>query len=79
MGVREKLAESKARLKANQQIDEVKEQLVGDAPRPVGAYDDVYRRSIENADAFWRAAAADIDWIEPFDRVLDDTRPPFSR
>src|ERR671931_550397 len=40
-------------------------------------FDDVYRRSLEEPDAFWADAAAAIDWDEPWERVLDDSRAPF--
>jgi propionyl-CoA synthetase len=46
----------------------------------VGArFDDVYRRSLEEREAFWAEAAAAIDWVEPWTRVLDDTRAPLYR
>ncbi len=34
-------------------------------------YEDKYRRSLEDTDAFWREEAQRIDWIEPFDTVKD--------
>ena len=34
-------------------------------------YADRYRRSIEQADAFWRDEAKRIEWIEPFETVSD--------
>src|SRR5437870_9274801 len=42
-------------------------------------FDDVYRRSLEEPEAFWAEAAAAIDWVEPWERVLDDSRAPFYR
>jgi propionyl-CoA synthetase len=44
-----------------------------------GRFDDTYRRSLEERDAFWADAAAAIDWDEPWERVLDDSRAPFYR
>jgi propionyl-CoA synthetase len=41
-------------------------------------YQDVYRRSIADPDGFWREAAQQIDWLKPFDRVVDTSRSPFS-
>lgn len=41
------------------------------------SYAEVYRRSIEDPEGFWGEAAQAIDWDEPFDRVLDDSRAPF--
>ena len=45
----------------------------------IGACAEFHRRSIEDRDAFWREEAALIDWEAPFTRVLDHSRPPFSR
>ena len=42
--------------------------LVDDA-----GYQDMYRRSIEHPDAFWRDQARRIDWIKPFTRVSDSS------
>ena len=43
------------------------------------AYEDLYRRSLEDPEGFWADAAAAIDWVEPWERVLDDSRAPFYR
>src|SRR3954447_9160829 len=45
----------------------------------MGRFEDVYRRSLEEPDAFWAEAAAAIDWTEPWEHVLDDSRAPFYR
>jgi propionyl-CoA synthetase len=45
----------------------------------MGRFDEVYRRSLEEPVAFWAEAAAAIDWYEPWERVLDDSRAPFYR
>jgi propionyl-CoA synthetase len=42
-------------------------------------FDEVYRRSLERPDEFWAEAAEAIDWVEPWTRVLDDSRAPFYR
>ena len=44
-----------------------------------GAYARTYRESIVDRDAFWGAAAADIDWITPPTTILDDGNVPFYR
>jgi propionyl-CoA synthetase len=41
--------------------------------------EETYRRSLEEPESFWAEAAAAIDWDEPWERVLDDSRPPFYR
>jgi propionyl-CoA synthetase len=42
-------------------------------------FEEVYRRSLEVPEEFWAQAAAEIDWIDPWERVLDDSRAPFYR
>ncbi len=42
-------------------------------------YASFYRRSIEQPEAFWAEQAKLIDWQRPWDRVCDNTNPPFSR
>jgi propionyl-CoA synthetase len=43
----------------------------------VAGFDEVYRHSLDDPEDFWAQAAAEIDWIEPGERVLDDSRAPF--
>ncbi|MGH9334962.1 MAG: AMP-binding protein, partial [Vicinamibacteria bacterium] len=43
------------------------------------SYSSLYRRSIDDPDGFWGEAASAIDWFEPWDQVLDDSRAPFYR
>jgi propionyl-CoA synthetase len=43
------------------------------------SFDGVYRRSIEDPETFWGAAAEDLVWERRWDRVLDASRPPFYR
>jgi propionyl-CoA synthetase len=42
-------------------------------------YETVYRRSIDDAEAFWAENAGDVHWYKKWDRVLDDRRAPFYR
>ena len=42
-------------------------------------YDDFYRRSIDDRDAFWAEQAGLIDWHKPFEQVCDYSNPPFAR
>src|SRR5882762_5248458 len=42
-------------------------------------YADTYRRSLAEPEAFWAEVAEAIDWERRWDRVLDDSRPPFYR
>jgi propionyl-CoA synthetase len=45
----------------------------------MGRFEDVYRRSLKEPEAFWAEAAEGIDWVEPWDSVLDASRAPFYR
>ncbi len=38
-----------------------------------------YRKSIEDAENFWREQAESLEWIKPFSKVLDESNPPFYR
>ncbi|HXZ96699.1 MAG TPA: propionate--CoA ligase [Burkholderiales bacterium] len=42
-------------------------------------YRDFYRRSIEDPNSFWGEQAKLIDWHQPFNTVLDYSRPPFAK
>jgi len=42
-------------------------------------HDDVFAKSVENPEAFWAEAAEGIDWYQKWDKVLDDSNPPFYR
>jgi len=42
-------------------------------------YAALYRRSVDDRDAFWREQAARIDWHTPFDLVCDTANPPFAQ
>ena len=37
----------------------------------VEAYEEMYRRSVEDNEGFWREHAERIDWFEPFETVKD--------
>src|SRR5437870_7577324 len=50
-----------------------------DSRQRSGCFDEIYRRSLAEPETFWAEAAAAIDWVEPWQRVLDDTRAPFYR
>ena len=45
----------------------------------VSKYQQFYRRSLEDRDAFWTEQAALIDWNKPFGQVLEYSKPPFAR
>ena len=43
------------------------------------AYDETYARSIDDPEGFWGEAAEAVHWYKRWDRVLDDSNPPFYR
>jgi propionyl-CoA synthetase len=45
----------------------------------MGAYEEAFRRSVEDPEGFWLDAAQLIDWDAAPSAVLDDTNPPFYR
>ncbi len=45
----------------------------------MGRYEELYRRSLEDPAGFWAEAAEQISWTKRWDRVLDDSTPPFYR
>ncbi len=45
----------------------------------MGRYSELFRESIENPEGFWGEAAKGITWFRRYERVLDDTNPPFYR
>ncbi|MDM8518416.1 propionyl-CoA synthetase [Anaerolineales bacterium HSG6] len=42
-------------------------------------YSDIYKRSIEDPNGFWGEVAEDVQWYKKWDKVLDDSNPPFYR
>ena len=43
------------------------------------AYDEAYRRSLEDPEGFWGEIAEDVRWTKKWDKVLDDSNKPFYR
>ena len=39
-----------------------------------GPFEQVYRRSLDQPEQFWAQAAAEIDWVQIWERVLHDSR-----
>jgi len=42
-------------------------------------YDVAHARSLSDPSGFWGDIALQIDWVKPWDKVLDDSNPPFYR
>ena len=43
------------------------------------SYARIYKQSLSDPEAFWKKAAENIEWVQPFDQVLDDSDPPHFR
>jgi acetyl-CoA synthetase len=43
----------------------------------VQEYENLYQQSLEDPQAFWGARAEELEWFEKWDKVLDDSNPPF--
>lgn len=41
------------------------------------SYADAFKESIENPQSFWGKAAGEVSWKKPYEKVLDDSNPPF--
>ena len=43
----------------------------------VKEYDELYKYSIENREQFWAEQAEKLSWYKKWDKVIDDSNPPF--
>ena len=44
-----------------------------------GQFDEIYARSLADPEGFWGEVAETVHWIKRWDKVLDDSNPPFYR
>lgn len=42
-------------------------------------YEAVFRRSITNPEEFWGEAAEDLTWMKRWNKVIDDSKSPFTK
>ncbi|GFO01372.1 propionyl-coa synthetase [Plakobranchus ocellatus] len=47
--------------------------------RASSSYTTAFKKSIERPEEFWAEAAEKVNWYEKWDRVLDNSRPPYSQ
>ena len=57
-------------------IHAVPDEWAASAHVDIAAYQDMYRRSVEDPDAFWRQEAARLDWMTPFTTVKNTSFAP---
>ncbi|XP_076244347.1 acyl-CoA synthetase short-chain family member 3, mitochondrial [Calliopsis andreniformis] len=43
------------------------------------AYEEAHKNSLENPEEFWADVAQCIDWSKPWEKVLDNSKPPFTK
>jgi len=60
----------------NQHVFPVSADLKSKAHVDAEAYEELYRRSVEDPEAFWRDAARVLDWSKPFTRVKNTRYSP---
>jgi acetyl-CoA synthetase len=41
------------------------------------SYDELYQWTLDNPEAFWTDMANQLEWFSPWEKVLDDSNPPF--
>jgi len=54
-------------------------EAMGRKSKKAGNYKRIHRMSIEHPEQFWRRASEKLHWFKEFERVLDDSNPPFYR
>ena len=45
----------------------------------ISSYEIEYRKSLDNPEDYWGKVAEDIVWTKRWDRVLDNSIPPFTK
>jgi acetyl-CoA synthetase len=40
-------------------------------------YEKLYQQSLADPEGFWASRASELEWFKPWDKVLDDSNPPF--
>ena len=40
-------------------------------------YEALYQRSLDDPQGFWAECAEELEWFKKWDKVLDDSNPPF--
>ena len=40
-------------------------------------YESLYQQSIDDPEGFWADRANELEWYQPWDKVLDDSNAPF--
>ncbi len=43
----------------------------------ISSYDELYQWTLDNNEQFWADMASELEWYQPWDKVLDDSNKPF--
>ncbi len=43
----------------------------------MGRYEEIFKRSMSDKEGFWGEAAEKISWVKKWDKVIDESNPPF--
>ena len=43
----------------------------------INTYKEIHSQSVKDYKQFWASIASEIDWFKPWERVIDDSNPPF--
>jgi acetyl-CoA synthetase len=43
----------------------------------IETYKELHEKSIRNYKEFWASVASELEWFKPWEKILDDTNPPF--
>jgi propionyl-CoA synthetase len=57
----------------------MKEKAMLQLPKALMKAEDVFGKSLEDPESFWEKAAEDVAWYKRWERILDDSQPPFYR
>jgi len=55
------------------------EQIIPSATIARADYESSFSQSLKDPESFWASAAAEIDWIEPYKTLCDNSKEPFTK
>ncbi|MCY0859538.1 MAG: acetate--CoA ligase [Sulfolobaceae archaeon] len=55
----------------------IQPKLNGNKQVTIETYKEIHQKSIEDFRGFWASVASELEWFKAWDKVLDDSNPPF--
>ncbi|TRM83360.1 acetyl-coenzyme A synthetase, partial [Sulfolobus sp. F3] len=43
----------------------------------INTYKEIHSQTVKDYKNFWASVASELDWYKPWEKVLDDSNPPF--